>query len=549
MHRFREIVNILAKHGFGHLLEALGLKYFVTLGGRIKTVREPTPPEPITLPQRLRMVLEDLGPTFVKFGQLLSTRPDLIPAEFIQEFTKLLDEAAPFPYHQVLEIIKSELGQPPQETFASFTDKPFSSASLAQVHRARLKSGEEVVVKVQRPRIEPQVRADLEILLDLARMVERRMPELRMYNPVGLIEELSFSISRELDFSLEASNTTRLAEMLAEFEGVTVPHIFWDYTTKRILVMEFISGKSIKYFIENPDEEIDREKVATTIIKCFMKQIFEHGFFHSDPHPGNILITPAGEVAIIDCGQMGRLDEGLMDQLVNILLALTNQDFNRAAQEYISIGTFSDELDMRKFKRDINMLVGRYYGVPLRFISMTDIANEVNTVARRNNVILPPELILLIKSVANIESITRKIYPDLDIIELAKPYARELFRKRFSPKNILKRTMYSIQDFSRLMVNLPETLGNILRKVQQGKMRIEFEHRNLEGLIRVLDTASRRLSFSFIIAAFIIGSSMIMTTKIKPLLFGFPIIGILGFLFAGVLGIWLVINIIRSGRI
>jgi ubiquinone biosynthesis protein len=549
LQRFREIINILAKHGFGHLLEALGFKYFVTLGGRIKTLKEFYPQEAITLPQRFRMVLEDLGPTFIKFGQLLSSRPDLIPPEFAREFEKLLDEATPFSYQQVLATIKDELGKPPQEIFQHFESKPFSSASLAQVHRATLKTGEQVVVKVQRPDIEKKVRSDLSILLDLARLVERRLPELQMYNPVGMIEELSFSVARELDFSIEASNTALLAKMLAEFEGVVVPKVYWDYTTRRILVLDYISGKNIKYYLDHPDAELNRSETSVTLIKCFMKQIFDDGFFHADPHPANIIITEDKKVAIIDCGQMGRLDEDLSTHLVNILLALVNRDFNRAAQEYLSIGIFSEDLDVHKFKRDVSFLVGRYYGIPLRFISMAELGEELSTIARRNKVILPAELLLLAKTVANIESITRKLYPEVNIVELAKPYAQELVRKRYTPKNILKKVLYTAQDLSRLFTKLPESLSDILRLVQQGRMRIAFEHRNLEGLIRTIDTASRRLSFSFIIAALIIGSSTIMATRIEPLLFGYPIIGILGFLFAGILGIWLVINILRSGKI
>jgi len=549
LQRFREIINILAKHGFGQLLEALGFKYFVTLGGRIKTLKEFYPQEAITLPQRVRMVLEDLGPTFIKFGQLLSSRPDLIPPEFTREFEKLLDEATPFHYQQVLTIINTELGKPPQEIFQHFESKPFSSASLAQVHRATLKTGEKVVVKVQRPDIEKKVHSDLSILLDLARLVERRIPELQMYNPVGMVEELSFSVARELDFSIEASNTALLAKMLAEFEDVVIPKVYWSYTTRRILVMDYVSGRTVKYYLDNPNAELNREETSITLIKCFMKQIFDEGFFHADPHPANILITPEKKVAIIDCGQMGRLDEELTAHLVNILLALVNRDFNRAAQEYLAIGVFSEDLDVHKFKRDVSFLVGRYYGIPLRFISMAELATELTTIARRNKVILPAELILLVKTVANIESITRKLYPEVNIVELAKPYAQELVRKRYTPKNILKKVLYTAQDLSRLFTKLPGSLSDILRLLQQGRMRIAFEHRNLEGLIRTIDTASRRLSFSFIIAALIIGSSTIMATKIEPLLFGYPIIGILGFLFAGILGIWLVINILRSGKI
>ena len=549
LQRFREIINILAKHGFGQLLEALGFKYFVTLGGRIKTLKEFYPQEAITLPQRVRMVLEDLGPTFIKFGQLLSSRPDLIPPEFTREFEKLLDEATPFSYQQVLTTINTELGKPPQEVFQHFESKPFSSASLAQVHRATLKTGEQVVVKVQRPDIEKKVRSDLSILLDLARLVERRIPELQMYNPVGMVEELSFSVARELDFSIEASNTALLAKMLAEFEEVVIPKVYWNYTTRRILVMDYVSGRTVKYYLDNPNAELNRAETSITLIKCFMKQIFDDGFFHADPHPANILITPEKKVAIIDCGQMGRLDEELTAHLVNILLALVNRDFNRAAQEYLAIGVFSEDLDVHKFKRDVSFLVGRYYGIPLRFISMAELATELTTIARRNKVILPAELILLVKTVANIESITRKLYPEVNIVELAKPYAQELVRKRYTPKNILKKVLYTAQDLSRLFTKLPGSLSDILRLLQQGRMRIAFEHRNLEGLIRTIDTASRRLSFSFIIAALIIGSSTIMATKIEPLLFGYPIIGILGFLFAGILGIWLVINILRSGRI
>lgn len=495
------------------------------------------------------MVLEDLGPTFIKFGQLLSSRPDLIPPEFTQEFEKLLDEATPFHYQKVLTTINTELGKPPQEIFKHFESKPFSSASLAQVHRATLKTGEQVVVKIQRPDIEKKVRSDLSILLDLARLVERRIPELQMYNPVGMVEELSFSVARELDFSIEASNTSLLAKMLAEFEEVVIPKVYWSYTTRRILVMDYIDGRTVKYYLDNPNAELNRAETSITLIKCFMKQIFDDGFFHADPHPANILITPGNKVAIIDCGQMGRLDEELTAHLVNILLALVNRDFNRAAQEYLAIGAFSEDLDVHKFKRDVSFLVGRYYGVPLRFISMAELATELATIARRNKVILPAELLLLVKTVANIESITRKLYPEVNIVELAKPYAQELVRKRYTPKNILKKVLYTAQDLSRLFTKLPESLSDILRLLRQGRMRIAFEHRNLEGLIRTIDTASRRLSFSFIIAALIIGSSTIMATKIEPLLFGYPIIGILGFLFAGILGIWLVINILRSGKI
>ncbi|MBI5442604.1 MAG: AarF/ABC1/UbiB kinase family protein [Deltaproteobacteria bacterium] len=544
--RLREITLILSKHGFNQFLATTGLARFLPLSKRFKGRSGVVGDVPV--PVQLRMALEDLGPAFVKLGQMLSTRPDLVPGPFVEEFRKLRDDVPPFPFAEVRRTISEELGFPPEQVFAAVDPQPLAAASIAQVHRARLSDGSRVVVKVQRPGIERTVSQDLSILYIVLSLAERYLLEGQDLNLRTIVDEFARIVRKELDFFLEASNTERFRKNFEGFEGITIPAVHWELTTKRLLVLEEIEGERM----DSPDSlrarGIDPARLARLGARAFLEQVFEKGFFHGDLHGGNLLVTPDGKIALLDFGAVGYLSEETQECLGSLFLALLARDYPALADGYLRLGAVDETVDLKRFQHDLRELVEPYFGRPLKDLRAGEILREGAQIALRHRIRIQPDLVLLARSILTIEGFARVLDPDFVILEEALPYARKLLLKRADPRRQARKLYRTVRDISEFTRSAPSQLTRIFQRMLEGKFAIDFVHQGYDKLLDELDRSSNRLAFSLIISALIVGSSLIVLSGKGPLLWHFPVFGILGFLIAGILGFGLAIAILRSGK-
>lgn len=547
LNRLRQIVNILIKYGFDYIVKQLGLINLISKGEKILKLK-PSKIAQLPLPVRARLALEELGPTFVKLGQILSTRPDLIPPDYIEELQKLQDKVPPFAYDQVEQIIKRELGADISKIFKSFEQKAFAAASLGQVHQAILEDGDKAVVKVQRPDIEKTIETDLDILFHLARLTEKHIPASRLYDPVGIVEEFDKAIRLELDYGTEGRNAERFRKNFEDDETIYTPKIYWEFSSKRILTMELIQGIKINSIEELDKTGYDRKKIAENCAKAFMKQILIDGFFHADPHPGNMLVMTGEIIGFMDFGMMGRLDEEIKEKGVDLFIAILERKHDKIINEMLNLGITSQEIDTRSLKIDIKEMLDQYYNKPLKEIKLGELINQLVNIAIKYHIRIPAEFALLGKSLLTIEGIGLELDPDFNLAEIAKPYAKDVILERKSPQRLILKLLNDLAELYNLIILIPRQLSKTLKKMEEGVFKLEFQHRGLENLISALDRSTNRLSYSLILAAIIIGSSLIMQTDKGPYFMGFPVIGVLGFLISGVLGLGLVIMILRSGK-
>lgn len=549
INRLRQIVNILIKYGFDYFVKQLGLMNLITKGEKILRLK-PSKVDQMSLPMRARLTLEELGPTFVKLGQILSTRPDIIPQEYIRELEKLQDKVPPYSYDLVEKMVQKELRANVSDLFQSFDEKPFAAASLGQAHKAILKEDKvKVVVKVQRPDIEKIIETDLDILFQLARLTEKYIPESRLYDPVGVAEEFAKTIRMELDYGTEGRNAERFRKNFKEDKTVYIPKIYWELSSKRILTMECIEGIKINHLKELDKAGYDRKKIAENGAKAFMKQMLIDGFFHADPHPGNILVMEKEIIGFMDFGMMGKIDEESREKYIDLLIAVLEYDSNKILAGMLELGFTSQEtIDTRSLKIDIEDILAQYYDKALKEIKLGEFITQLVQISIKYHIKMPAELTLIGKSLLTIEGIGLALDPDFNLTEIAKPYVKEIILERKSPQRLLLKLSNDLSEFYHLMVLIPRQLSKTLKKMEEGIFKLELQHRGLENLINALDKATNRLSYSLILVAIIIGSSLIMQTDKGPQFMGFPVIGVIGFLISGILGLGLVIMILRSGK-
>jgi len=547
--RLRQIINILIKYGFDYFVEQSGLITLTAKGEKILKGKA-AKVDQIPHPARVRLALEELGPTFIKLGQTLSTRPDIIPRGYIKELEKLQDEVPPYSYDLVLQMVQKELGANISELFQSFDEKPFAAASLGQAHKAVLKGNKaKVVVKVQRPDMEKIIETDLDILFQLAHLTERYISESRLYDPVGLVEEFAKTIRMELDYSTEGRNAEQFRKNFEEDKTVYIPKIYWDLSSKYILTMEYIEGIKINNLNELDKAGYNRKQIAKNGAKSFMKQMLIDGFFHADPHPGNMLVMEDEIIGFLDFGMMGKIDEESREKFINLFIAVLEYDSNKILAGMLALGFTSQEtIDTRSLKMDIADLLAQYYDKTLKEIVLGEFITQLAQISIKYHIKMPAELALLGKSLLTIEGIGLALDPDFNLTEIAKPYVEEIILERKNPQRLLANITSDLSEFYHLMVLIPRQLSKILKKMEESIFRLELQHQGLENLINALDKASNRLSYSLILVAIIIGSSLIMQTDKGPQFMGFPVIGILGYIISGILGLGLVIMILRSGK-
>ncbi len=553
--RIRQIIGVMSRHGFGQLVEQLGMQRFISLGRRVLTFKQqPLPGHRLNAPERLRLAFEELGPSFIKLGQVLACRPDMLPIEYAKELCKLTDSVSPYPFEQAKEIIERDLGAPLDALFAEFDPVPVAAASIAQVHKAALPDGTEVMVKVQRPNIERIIARDISILRGLAELVEAHVPEMAPYNVRGIVEEFARTINRELDFFMEASNAAQLRKNFESAGELHIPAVFSDVSSKRVLVMEKIEGVRIDDFEALDSKGFDRHDLAKKGAAAFFQMVFQDGFFHADPHPGNIFVLKDGKLALVDFGIMGRVTEENMEHFARSFLALVNHDYDSLVQQYMNLGFVVEEaVDLERFQRelkeDFSELLEPYYGMKVKQIDFSTYVDRVTQILLRHHLRLPQNLYLIDKALITLEGILKQLDPDFDYLEAAQPYVAELIRRRRNPLQAYRKLQKNVGEISDMVSHFPRQMRNVVRKVLRNDIRVNIHHEELGHFIRDLDKSSNRLAFSIITAAIIVASSIIIHSGLGRTIFGLPILGLIGYVIAGFFGFWILIGILRSGQL
>lgn len=541
LERYIEIGRILATYGWENLLGRLGLADLFRLRKQVGGV----PPGPV----QVREAIEELGPTFIKLGQALSTRGDILPAEYVAELEKLQDAAPPVPHDDVCRVISEELGAPADDVFARFDETPLASASLGQAHAAALADGREVVVKVQRPGVRQTIETDLEILAGVAHFLEQHFEQARTYGLSDLVDEFSIAIHQELDYTREGRNGDRLRENFADIPYVRIAETIWDHATSRVLTLERMSGVKINDLREIDIRGYNRRKIATNLTRAFLKMIFVDGLFHSDPHPGNLVVLDDNVVGLLDYGQVGRLDSETKTHVTMLLAAYVQEDSASFAEVLVDMGTAPPGLNRHAFTSEIDRLLRQYYGVPVSEVQIGEVLRRALQVSAKHRVKLPAGLALLVKATMEVEAADNLLDPDYNLASEAKPFIEQSIRGEFAVGKMRTQLLQNVLQWKSLFLDFPHKVAEVLDNMAKNSFRIIFKHEGLEGPIRDIDRSANRLSFALIASATIVASALILSAKVGPMWRGYPVVGLIGFALAFVFAVYLMISIIRAGKL
>lgn len=548
LRRYREIAYVLVKHGLGELADLLELPPYLTLPRRLlQRWRRAT--LPLGAPKRLRMALEELGPTFVKLGQALSTRPDSVPPSYIAELVKLQDTVPPVEWEAIRRQIEDELEVPLEKLFAAFDPVPLAAASLSQVHAATLSDGSEVVVKVQRPNIDATIETDLDILFDLARLLQARTSRGEIYNLLEIAEEFATTLRAELDFYREGRNADRFRVNFAGEPNLHIPQVYWDYTTHRVLVLERISGIKIDDVEALDAMGYDRHRIALHTARIFIKEMLEDGFFHADPHPGNFVVMRGDVIGAMDFGMVGHLGHRTRTDLIRLYIVAVQLDEEGVVNQLIRMGVITGPVDRLGLRRDVERLLRKYQGIPLGAVRAREVVEDVRSVVFRHHLHLPSELWLLGKTMAMMEGVGMKLDPDFDIFAVSEPYVRRLVWQMASPRSWGPPLLKGVGDWVELLGLIPRVGSQLLARAERGELELTVSHQGLDQALRRVDRSANRLSISVLLAALIVGLALLIPTfnliEQGGLIAALVLVGFAG---ASLLGLWLVVSILRSGR-
>ncbi len=545
--RLRQILRVLARHGFYQVLKRLALHRHLSLLERVRYARLHQR-EDDNVALHLRQACEDLGPTFIGFGQLLSGRPDLVPEAFVQELSRLLAHARPEPWPAIQGVLNEQFGAG-STPFRGIEHLPLAAASIAQIHRATLKRDKApVVLKVQRPGIDRLIAADLAVLRQLAQLAEKYLPESRALNPAEMVEEFAISIGQELDFILEAANTERFARAFADDAHIFAPRIYWEWSTPKVLVMEYIDGIPIDAIERLRRARIDRKRVAERLLRAFLKQIFHFGFFQADPHPGNFLVLRGGRIACIDFGLAGQLSQDERRALAGLFGAMLAEDCERVAALWLDISHAGAEVDRLAFQRELEPILRSQMNQPYARIRLGDLFLQMVQNGARHGLKLPRELFLLFRTFAEIESLLRLLHPGFNVVAHCRAFSEEQAAAARAPARLAEATREGLEQWAGTARRLPGEVEELVKKMTADRLSIDFVHRGLEFLIGEMDRSSNRIAVGLIVAALIIGSSLIILAGTGPTLWGLPVFGLFGFTVAFILGVLLVLLVLRSGK-
>jgi ubiquinone biosynthesis protein len=544
--RLSEIAQVAVRHGFGYFFETHRLTDL--LPGRPKLPPEGSPSQ---RGQHLRELLDELGPTFVKFGQLLSTRPDIVPPDILVELQSLQDDVRPFPYEDVERVIREDLGLSVEQLFTDFDQTPVAAASIGQVHRATLPNGNRVAVKVQRPNAPRQVEADLALLYQAARLVRERVRALDFIDARQLVDEFARSIRQELDYRLEGRNAEAFHHRFSGHPHVKIPRVYWSYTRTRVLTLELVEGMQLADLPLDAWEMEERRRLAYLVTETWMTMIFRHGFFHGDPHPANIFVLGDGDqIGIVDFGQVGKLTDEDMSKLTRLFIDAANEQIEQIPRRLAELGVRYPKEREEEFVAELREMYYRYYGVSLAEIDPLAVIREAFQLIYRLNLRLPARFVMLDKAIATLGSVGIELYPDFNVFEVAKPYARSLMLERYTPRRMLTRARKEGIELARIARDLPYQVHDVLEEMRDGQIEIGCVHKGLDEFMRKLDVAFNRLVIALVVVGGLIGSSLIgIFSTSGPQIAGVNFLSFVGFVLSGALGLWLLWGVLRSGRL
>lgn len=545
--RYRQIAEVLLHHGMGYLVNSFGLKRFIPLRGGIR--RYARPGRHYTRPEHVRMAFEELGATFIKLGQILSTRADILPPEYIAELTKLQDQAPPVDSTLIKETIVGELGCPIEKIFATFDAEPVAAASIGQAHAATLHNGAEVIVKVRRPGIVEQIEEDLEIIQNLAITASRRWELASNYDLPGLAQEFAQTLRAELDYVREGRNAERFAVNLANNPFIHIPYVYWETTTESVLTLERVRGIKINDLAALDAAGIDRSRLADRAARLILKMILEDGFYHADPHPGNFFIEPCGSIGLVDYGMVGIVDDRTQEQLVEIFLAITSQDSERFVDIMLKLGFTRRRVNRAQMGRDLEHLMAKYYGKPFGEIDIGPLLTEALMIVQRHHLQLPSNLALLFKTLLMDEALGTMLDPTFNMASILAPYSKLLVRRLYSPGYWWRNLSQASMDAARLGVELPQQLRRLMNDLERGNIEVGVNPDSLAPIINDIKQLVHRVVLGIIAAAFIIGLSTLLPV-FRPIIgiWWISVFLVIGFLFAFVLGMYLAFAILRSRK-
>lgn len=551
INRYREIAMQFSKSGLGFLIEEIGLDRVISLPKRILLRQQNDEVLEKTYAERIRIFIEEMGTTFIKLGQIASTRGDLLPPDLIKELEKLQSHVAPFPATEARKLIEESLEAPIDELFMIFDDTPVGSASIGQVHRAMLHTGEDVAVKVQRANIEKTVRTDLEILRHLAVLAESNLEWARNYQVTDMIEEFSDALINELDYTIEARNVERIGKTHKNDDKIKIPEIYWEYSTKNVMVMDFIKGIPVNHFAELDKLNINRSDLAETLARAIFQQIFEEGYFHGDPHPGNVSVLTDGTLVFLDFGMIGRLTSDLKNNFGSLLISLMRKDSDGVVKAIVKMGVVPSDVSMRDLNREAEIMRDKYYDVPLSKLNFSDAVNDLFGIANKYKIKLPQDFTILAKTLLTLESVVSQLDPDFSIMDVAEPFGKTLLLERYNPKNLLNFQIDEIQQLGSELREVTENVHQFSKGLKNQNLPIEIDVKGRSQFSKHLDRVINRLSFSIVLLAFsivmvglIVGSAILGEGSI---IFRIPIIEIAA-IFAMGMFIWLLWSIVKSGR-
>jgi len=551
--RLPQIIRVLMRYGFGDVVSRIGIDSALH---RLRSwVQQDVDPrfQALSTEARIRHALEDLGPTFVKLGQVMATRPDLVPMGLVLELRQLQDKVKPFDTAGIQALVEEELGRPLDEVFEEFDTSPLAAASIAQVHKATLKGGQKVVLKIQRPHLDRIIETDLVLLYWLAELAHERLPEVRRYDPVGLVTEFHRSITKEIDFETEAYHVKRFAKNFEGDDDVYVPKIFDDLTTSKVLTEELVPGLPLNDPSVHTRGDLDLPHIARTGLRVIVEQALVHGFFHADPHPGNIFVIPeTGQIAMIDFGMMGVLDQERIDEILVFLVAILTRDVDKMIRLFTKLELIDEQVDVRALRRDVDELIGRFEQVELSRIDIGRFIQQVFEVIVRHDVQVPSDLLLVGKALATIEGVGRDIYPELDPLTEFRPHILRVYLGRLTDPMFYVRTPRRVvEDLVHLVETAPRDLHLTLRKLREGKLKVKLDIQEYELATRANAQATNRLALSLVIGAVLVSSVyLIANTDLSAYVGDFPlgaVLGLGGVIYAGLLGLVLLVGYIRSG--
>ncbi len=548
MGRLNQILGVFIRHGFGDSVRRLGLADRLERAGHALKWEHAADLARLEPPVQVRLAIEELGPTFVKLGQILAGRADLFGPDWIAEFEKLHSRVPALPLEQLRPQLREDLGGEPEDVFARFDTEPLAAASIAQVHRAQLKDGNEVVVKIRRPGISDTIAADLRLLGRLAALAEAELPALKPYRPQQLVRELARSLQRELDLASECRSAERIAAHMAGLPWIVVPRVHWDFTKERINVQDFVDGIPGHELARLDAAGLDRRLLAQRGAQAVLKQIVEDGLFHADPHPGNVFYLPGNRIAFVDFGMVGRLSVRRREELLQLLLGLVERNPQTVADVLLDWTGDDHGVNLSTLESEIEAFVDQYHGAPLSELNLGQMLGDVTAILREHHLGLPSDLALLIKAFITLEGMGRGLDPGFHMTTEALPQLRQVVRARYRPKVVALRAWQTLRRTLAVAEQLPHDVTRLLRNARRGRVHVGIDVAHLKRVGDQIDRAANRLTMALVIAALIIGSSIVMTVQGGPTLFGLPAFGFIGFASAFVGGLWLVRAIWRSSK-